>query len=65
MPSATDLSFPARNNIPEVAAMPNAELVVIPSKRGHFAGSMAYALAAAETVSFTDNAIKNLLKRIS
>ena len=65
MPSATDLSFPARNNIPEVAAMPNAELLVIPSKRGHFAGSMAYALAAAETVSFTDNAIKNLLKRIS
>jgi hypothetical protein len=65
MPSATDLSFPARNNIPEVQAMPNAKYLVIPSKRGHFAGSMAPALAAAETVAFTDNAIKNLLTSIS
>ena len=32
MPSSTDLSFPARNNIPEVKEMPNAELKVINTK---------------------------------
>ena len=64
MPSATDLSFPARNNIPEVAAMPNAELKVIQSKTGHFAGSLALALTTEEVITFTDNEIKKLLKSI-
>ena len=64
MPSATDLSFPARNNIPEVAAMPNAELKVIQTKTGHFAGSLALALTTEEVITFTDNEIKKLLKSI-
>jgi Homoserine acetyltransferase len=64
MPSATDLSFPARNNISEVAAMPNAELVVVPTKTGHFAGSLALALTTQEAVTFQDNEITKLLKRI-
>jgi homoserine O-acetyltransferase len=38
MPSRTDLYFPPEDNEIEVAQMPNAELRVIPSIRGHRAG---------------------------
>ena len=38
MPSRTDLYFPPEDNEIEVAQMPNAELRVIPSIRGHLAG---------------------------
>jgi len=38
MPSRTDLYFPPEDNEIEVPQMPNAELRVIPSIRGHLAG---------------------------
>ena len=38
MPSRTDLYFPPEDNEIEVAQMPNAELRIIPSIRGHLAG---------------------------
>jgi homoserine O-acetyltransferase len=63
MPSKTDLYFPPEDNEIEVALMPNAELLVIPSKRGHFGGSMVPGLAPEEAF-FTDVAIKRLLKSI-
>lgn len=64
MPGSTDLSFPAANNIPEVEAMPNAELNVINSNYGHFVGSISPALSDQEDVLYIDNAIKKLLKKI-
>jgi homoserine O-acetyltransferase len=38
MPGQTDLYFPPEDSEIEVSHMPNAELVVIPSVWGHFAG---------------------------
>ena len=64
MPSATDLSFPARNNIPEVKEMPNAELKVINTKYGHLVGGMSTALSSEEDVTFIDKNIKEFLKEI-
>ena len=65
MPSSTDLSFPARNNIPEVKAMPNAELRVINTKYGHLAGGMSTALTSQEDVIFIDKNIREFLKKIT
>ena len=64
MPSATDLSFPARNNISEVKEMPNAELKVINTKHGHLAGGMSTALSSLEDVTFIDKNIREFLKKI-
>ncbi len=38
MPAQTDLYFPPEDNAREVAAMPNAELAIIPTINGHAAG---------------------------
>ena len=65
MPSSSDLSFPARNNIPEVKEMPNAELRVINTKYGHLAGGMSTALTSQEDVIFIDRNIKEFLKKIT
>ena len=59
MPSATDLSFPARNNIPEVKEMQNAELQVINTKYGHLVGDMSTALSSEEDVTFIDKILEN------
>ena len=64
MPSATDLSFPARNNISEVKEMPNAELKVINTKYGHLVGGMSTALSSEEDVTFIDKNIREFLKKI-
>ena len=64
MPSETDLSFPARNNIPEVKEMPNAELKVINTKYGHLVGGMSTALSSEEDVTFIDKNIREFLKKI-
>ncbi len=65
MPSSTDLSFPARNNIPEVKGMPNAELKVIKTKHGHLAGGMSTTLTSQEDVTFIDKNIREFLKKIT
>ena len=65
MPSSTDLSFPARNNIPEVKGMPNAELKVIKTKHGHLAGGMSTTLTSQEDVAFIDKNIREFLKKIT
>ena len=65
MPSSTDLSFPARNNIPEVKVMPNAELRIINTKYGHLAGGMSTALTSQEDVIFIDKKIREFLKKIT
>ena len=65
MPSSTDLSFPARNNIPEVKGMPNAELKVIKTKHGHLAGGMSTTLTSQEDVAFIDKNIREFLKKIA
>ena len=65
MPSSTDLSFPARNNISEVKQMPNAELAVINTKHGHLAGGMSTSLTSQEDVTFIDKKIKKFLKKIT
>ena len=65
MPSSTDLSFPARNNIPEVKGMPNAELKVINTKYGHLAGGMSTTLTSQEDVAFIDKNIREFLKKIT
>ena len=65
MPSSTDLSFPARNNIPEVKGMPNAELKVIKTKYGHLAGGMSTTLTSQEDVAFIDKNIREFLKKIT
>lgn len=59
MPSATDLYFPVEDNRREVAQMPNAELVVIPSDWGHRAGMPAHNPVDAQ---FIDAALKRLLE---
>jgi len=64
MPSSSDISFVAEDNIPEVEKMPNAQLKVIDSKYGHFAGSMSPMLSSAHEVGFIDNSIKELLEKI-
>ena len=64
MPSSSDISFVAEDNIPEVKKMPDADLKVIDSKYGHFAGSMSPALSSEKEVNFIDDGIKDLLKKI-
>tara|TARA_B100000989_G_scaffold259731_1_gene210043 strand:+ start:257 stop:769 length:513 start_codon:yes stop_codon:yes gene_type:complete len=64
MPSVTDLSFLARNNISEVKEMPNEELKVINTKYGHVVGGMSTASFSEEDVSFIDKNIKEFLKKI-
>lgn len=57
MPCETDLYFPPEDSAREVAMMPNAELIPIPSIWGHFAGSRGNPRDAA----FIDAALKRLL----
>ncbi|MAQ83851.1 MAG: hypothetical protein CMH12_11535 [Maritimibacter sp.] len=57
MPGRTDFYFPPEDNAAEVAQMPNAELRVIESVWGHYAGGG----KAAEDTAFVDAALKELL----
>lgn len=57
MPGHTDLYFPPEDNAYEVSHMPNAELRVIPSDWGHYAGSG----RDASDLSFLDHALRELL----
>ena len=59
MPGETDLYFPPADSILEVANMPNAELRVIPSVWGHYAGGA----ANPDDVAFVDQALKELLSQ--
>ncbi|VTZ23044.1 Homoserine O-acetyltransferase (fragment) [Methylocella tundrae] len=58
MPSKTDLYFPPEDNAFEVAHMPNAELRVIDSIWGHFAGGPGTSPADVKTL---DAALRELL----
>ncbi len=64
MPSETDLYFPPEDNEIEVSLMPDAELAVIPSKRGHMGGAMVPGLAP-EEANFADMQLKKLIARIT
>jgi len=57
MPSRTDLYFPPEDSEHEVHHMPNAELRVIPSDWGHYAGSG----RNPTDVAFIDDALEELL----
>ncbi len=59
MPGETDLYFPPADSILEVENMPNAELRVIPSVWGHYAGGA----ANPDDVAFVDQALKELLSQ--
>lgn len=58
MPSQTDLYFPVADSKIEVANMPNAELIPVPSIWGHFAGGPG---VNPEDVKFLDDKLKELL----
>jgi len=60
MPGQTDLYFPPEDSQFEVAHMPNAELVTVPSIWGHFAGGPGL---NPEDVRFIDGKLKELLAR--
>jgi homoserine O-acetyltransferase len=60
MPGATDLYFQVEDSRREVAAMPNAELRVIPSDWGHRAGMPVHNPVDA---AFVDSALRELLER--
>lgn len=57
LPGSTDLYFPTEDNAYEVAHMPNAELRVIESDWGHYAGSG----RDPADLQFLDDALKELL----
>ena len=57
MPCRTDLYFPPEDNAAEAAMMPNAELRVIDSIWGHYAGGG----RVAEDTAFIDAALRDLL----
>ncbi len=58
MPGETDLYFPPEDSAHEVAHMPNATLITIPSVWGHFAGGPG---TNPEDVAFLDAKLKELL----
>lgn len=58
MPGKTDLYFPPEDSEIEVAGMPNAKLIPIPSIWGHFAGGPG---TNPEDVKFIDAKLKELL----
>lgn len=58
MPGQTDLYFPPEDSANEVAHMPNAALIPVPSIWGHFAGGPG---TNPEDVIFIDNKLKELL----
>lgn len=60
MPGRTDLYFPPEDSEIEVANMPNAELVVVPSIWGHFAGGPG---TNPEDVKYIDGKLKQLLAK--
>ena len=59
MPGQTDLYFPPEDSQFEVANMPNAKFLAVPSIWGHFAGGPG---TNPDDVKFIDNALKDLLK---
>lgn len=58
MPGQTDLYFPVADSENEVANMPDAELIPVPSIWGHFAGGPG---TNPEDVAFIDGKLKELL----
>jgi len=59
MPGQTDLYFPPEDSQFEVANMPNAKFLPVPSIWGHFAGGPG---TNPDDVKFLDNALKELLR---
>jgi homoserine O-acetyltransferase/O-succinyltransferase len=59
MPGQTDLYFPPEDSEIEVANMPNAKFLAVPSIWGHFAGGPG---TNPDDVKFIDNALKELLR---
>jgi homoserine O-acetyltransferase len=59
MPGKTDLYFPPEDSEFEVAHMPNAKFVPVPSIWGHFAGGPG---TNPDDVKFIDDALKELLR---
>jgi homoserine O-acetyltransferase len=59
MPGQTDLYFPPADSEFEVANMPNAKFLPVPSIWGHFAGGPG---TNPDDVKFIDNALKELLR---
>jgi homoserine O-acetyltransferase len=59
MPGQTDLYFPPEDSQFEVANMPTAKFMAVPSIWGHFAGGPG---TNPDDVKFIDNALKDLLK---
>lgn len=57
LPGRTDLYFPVADNAAEVAMMPNAELRIIDSIWGHYAGGG----RVAEDTAVIDAALRDLL----
>lgn len=58
MPASTDLYFPPEDNAIEAAAMPNAELRVIDTWWGHFAGGPG---TSPDDIKVLDDALRELL----
>ena len=58
MPASTDLYFPPEDNAIEAVAMPNAELRVIDTWWGHFAGGPG---TSPDDIKILDDALKELL----
>ena len=59
MPGKYDLYFPPEDSEYEVAHMPNAKFLPVPSIWGHFAGGPG---TNPDDVKFLDNALKDLLR---
>jgi homoserine O-acetyltransferase/O-succinyltransferase len=59
MPGQTDLYFPPEDSEIEVANMPNAKFLAVPSIWGHFAGGPG---TNPDDVKFIDDALKELLR---
>lgn len=64
MPSTSDICFPPRDNVPEVAEMPDAKLIPIESDYGHLVGCMTEIAGSKEDIKFIDDQLKAFLKKI-
>ncbi len=58
MPARTDLYFPPEDNVIEVSHMPNAELRIVETIWGHFAGGPCL---CQEDFNVLDGALRELL----
>ena len=64
MPSTSDICFPPRDLVAEVAEMPNAKLIPVESDYGHLVGCMTEIAGSKEDIKFIDGQLKAFLKKI-